>query len=453
MRNLLRRLHGTAVMAFHMVDQRRVCHAPSEQLRAVCDGRLRRIVRHAADSVPYYQQLFRTQAIDPEDIWSVEDLDRLPLIDKYAVRQQPELFLSTSRFGRTAIPLTSSGSTGVPLRVYWDRGAYLQSLAYRMREREVIANILGRSLGYSEIAVTYPESAGDRAAKWEQDNTFMPQGAHHMRLSLLDPTESIVAAINAHRPDVLKGYGSYLEALFRTVSARSIPMHAPKVVVYFSDGMSEGGRRLVRERFGARVIARYSAVEACRLGFTCEEGKVYHLHADLTHVRIIDAHGRRLPCGEEGEIVISNLVNRGMVLLNYRLEDTGSLSSKPCPCGRTLPLLTNLTGRSHDTLELMDGQFVPPARIWRVFKARFDALDNRVIQYQLVQHSREHFELRLATLGRETFAQVVPELLAELSLVLGKPASIEATYYPDRLPVPAGGKVRTIMSLLTPEGD
>jgi hypothetical protein len=41
-----------------------------------------------------------------------------------------------------------------------------------------------------------------------------------------------------------------------------------------------------------------------------------------------------------GEVVVSNLVNRETVLLNYRLGDVAASLPDRCPCGRSLPLLS-----------------------------------------------------------------------------------------------------------------
>ena len=123
--------------------------------------------------------------------------------------------------------------------------------------------------------------------------------------------------------------------MFRTALARGWELHRPAVVVYGGDKMSAEGRRLIEREFSIPVLSRYSAVEAFRIGFTCERSTSFHLHEDLCVVRVVD-----------GEIVVTDLTNRGMVLLNYRLGDTGQLGPAGCDCGRTSALLTELEGRS-----------------------------------------------------------------------------------------------------------
>ena len=94
-------------------------------------------------------------------------------------------------------------------------------------------------------------------------------------------------------------------------------------------------------------------------------------------------------------MVISNLVNRGTVLLNYRFGDIGTISNEQCPCERTLPLLSELEGPAEDVIHLADGGWVHPRAVWGVIKQQTE-----VLQYQLIQHAPEHFELRIVTADR-----------------------------------------------------
>ena len=96
-------------------------------------------------------------------------------------------------------------------------------------------------------------------------------------------------------------------------------------------------------------MSRYNAAEAFKIGFYCEQRTGFHLHEDLCHVRIAGADGATAGPGEVGRIVISNLVNRASVLLNYPIGDLGAIAAEPCPCGRTLqgPLGAGGQGGGH----------------------------------------------------------------------------------------------------------
>jgi phenylacetate-coenzyme A ligase PaaK-like adenylate-forming protein len=97
------------------------------------------------------------------------------------------------------------------------------------------------------------------------------------------------------------------------------------------------------------VISRYNAIECFEIAFTCEQRDGFHVHDDLCYTRTAGPGGQTLPPGQRSEVIISNLVNRATVLLNYRLGDFASVRGEPCPCGRTTTLLSSIDGRVSST--------------------------------------------------------------------------------------------------------
>jgi phenylacetate-CoA ligase len=150
------------------------------------------------------------------------------------------------------------------------------------------------------------------------------------------------------------------------------------MVMYMGEALPHGARDHIEGRLGIPVLSRYNAVEAFKIGFFCEHRTGFHVHEDLCHVRIVGPDGRTAPPGVAGQIVISNLVNRASILLNYPIGDTASLSDERCPCGRTFKLLSELEGRVEDIVVTADGRSVHPRAIWETLKTEDD-----VLQYQL----------------------------------------------------------------------
>ncbi len=445
-RDFLNKVYGNSVVLMNLRGQRHIPYLSEDELRARRDARLRKIVRYAVETVPYYRNLFRTEGIDPREIRSADDLARLPLIDKKTVRKDPNLFLSTSRRGKQSIPVITSGSTGTPLEVHHDRVSLLANIAFGEREREVISRVSGISHGYREVNISYRGSTGEVVRSFYRQWTFIPIRPKRLSLSVLEPVEHIVERINHFRPEIIVGFGSYLETLFRMLASRKMRMHLPRLVIYSAESMTREGRALIEERFGVPVLTMYNAVEAFKIGFFCEERKNFHLHDDLCHVRIVDANGHQVACGAKGEVVISNLVNRGTVLFNYRLGDVASMPSERCACGRTFPLLSELEGRVEDIVLLPDGGFVHPRAVWGVLKQR-----NEVLRYQMIQHDLNRFELKLVTVDRPSYERVIGRILGDLRGLLGKPAIIEAAYYEELQPE-ARGKFRPVVSLCKQKG-
>jgi len=417
-----KKLYGSAVIASHLTGQRRIPFLAREKLEALRDRRIRRIVAYAARTVPYYRALFAREGIDPRQIRCAADLDRLPLLDKDLARAEPRLFIAETAAGRSALPFLTSGSTGRPMRVHHDRRSVLANIPFGERERQPVIRGCGGSFRPKELYIGNETSVIKQVTAFYQESTLLPVRPRRRFVSVLEPIEKIVALANAERPDVLVGYGGWMDLFFKTVAARGLDVHLPKMVMYIAEAMPHGGRAFIEDYFGVPVLSRYCAAEAFKIGYFCEQRTGFHLHEDLCHVRIVGPQGQTAPPGEPGEIVISNLVNRGSVLLNYRIGDMGSISDEPCSCGRTFKLLSELEGRVEDILPLANGGFVHPRAFWEVFKHH-----SQVLQYQLTQHELRRFQLQLVTVDEPAFQQSLEATLPKLHRVLGPDANIEAS--------------------------
>lgn len=442
MANPFHRAAGSARIARRVIGQTQVPYWPEVRTNMVRDQRLKAIVRWAAASVPYYQRLFPELGIDPASIHSAEDLDRLPLLDKAQVRSSPQDFMGPAPNADRTLALRTSGSTGVPLTVHHDLNSLLDNVAYTERERQVIRQALGGKTRVRTMSLGYHGSTGDEVRAYLHQHALIPLMTIRAKSSPDEAIEQVFEAIDRFGPDVISGNGSFLELAFRQLKAYGLRIRLPKVLIYLGQAMTLPGRQWIEREYGIPIYSRYNAVEAFKIGYTCEARQGFHLHADLTHVKIVDADGQRLSPGERGEVIITNLVNRGTVLLNYRLGDLASFSSERCRCGRNQPLLTELEGRIEEVLRRPDGNFVFPRSVWGIFKGEPDAL-----QYQLVQLTADRCEIRLKTTNPSAFQAMLPRVLPKLRQLLGPEVALEASYH-ESLEGLEPGKFRTIVSYL-----
>ncbi|TDI96862.1 MAG: phenylacetate--CoA ligase family protein [Caldithrix sp.] len=437
---LLNKLYGNAIVFSNLRAQHRIPYFSEKKLHELRDRRLRRIVQYAAKTVPYYRDFFQREGINSGQIKTVADLDRLPLVDKQELRKDPSRFLSNSALGKNSIAFLTSGSTGLPLNIHHDSNSLLANIAFGERQREVITGICGRKIGYREALISYNGCVSTKVWDFYEKKTYIPVRPQRLLIPISKTIEAVVQELNRFRPNVLIGYGSYLEAFFKTIYSMEVNIQLPQVLLYGGDAMTNAGRDFIEEKFGVPVLSTYQAMECFKIGFFCENRENFHLHEDLCHVKIVNADGEEVADDEKGEVVISNLVNRGTVLLNYRLGDIASISNRKCSCGRTLSLLSEIEGRVEDIIILPDGQFVHPRVVWSIFKHK-----NEVLQYQLIQHELMLFELKLVTSGQETVNGFLNELLTDLREVLGESSTIEAEFY-NELPRQNRGKFRSVMS-------
>jgi phenylacetate-CoA ligase len=420
---VLERVRGTLTILRTLPGQRRAPYLPRERIAELRDARVRETVRYAAETVPYYRDFFAREGLDPREIGSAEDLARLPWIDNPTVCEDHERFRAQSPAGNEAVQFRSTGtSTGVPLYVYHDRRSLLANIAYSERERAVEAAFCRKRYRYSGVDIYFGPATIKRVQAFYGAASFRPFRPEHHQLTIETPIDQVVEAVNRIRPDVIRSYGTYLETVLRIVAARGARIHVPKVFVYAGDAMSREGRSFVEQHFGVPAVSLYNAVEAFKIGYFCEARDGFHLHEDLCHVEVVGEDGRPVRTGESGELVISNLVNRGTVLLNYRIGDLGRLTAEPCACGRTSRRLADLEGRVAEVVHLPNGNIVHQYSVAGVFR-RFQG----VIRYQLVQHEPDRFELRVMTVDGSTFDRIAGDLSGEFRGLLGG-AALDVTY-------------------------
>ena len=127
-----------------------------------------------------------------------------------------------------------------------------------------------------------------------------------------------------------------------------------KVAFVTSEYLYEEQRATISRVFGCKVANGYGGRDAGFIAHQCPAGGM-HITAEDIIVEIVDAAGRPLPCGQSGEIVVTHLATGDFPFIRYRTGDIGALDTAPCSCGRGLPLLKQIEGRSTDFLIAQDG--------------------------------------------------------------------------------------------------
>ena len=398
---------------------------PAATVQAAQRRRLAGIVAHAHRTVPYYRETMRRLGLGPADLDTPERLTRLPIIERAQLQRDPEYFVSSGQpLGRYLL-VHSGGSGGQPRSIFHDTSSVVASGAHVERQRSVVRRLAGRRLRLREAIIESPFGTTQGVNAFLRDRLLLSSRwvIERLYLSLLDPIEHNVERLRAFRPDVVEGYGSYLEILFPYLRERDRSSAWPRVAVYGSDAMSNPARELIRTEMGVAVCSAYGAVEALHLGFECERGLGYHLNIDLVTPRIVGPGGERCRPGQSGEMIISNLVNRATVLLNYRLGDVVTELPFACPCGRSLPLISFLEGRDDDILEAASGEMLHPQAVRSLFS---DV--SAVLQYQIHQLAPGRFEVEVVARSGTDEVELRDLIAARFAARLGAGTQTRVTF-------------------------
>ncbi|MFZ5504162.1 MAG: phenylacetate--CoA ligase family protein [Pseudomonadota bacterium] len=327
---------------------------PRERLEALRVQRLRALLTHAAAHVPYYRDLFARIGFDPAAVSSVADLQRLPFLDKPLIRAHTDALKADDARGLARF--NTGGSSGVPLIFYIGLERVSRDVAAKWRA----TRWWGVDIGDPEIVLW-----GSPIELGAQDRVRLLRD-RLMRTRLLPAFEmsdakvdGFIDEIRALRPKMLFGYPSAFAHIARHAQRQGVRMDdlGIKVVFVTSERLYDHQRTLIEQSFGAPVANGYGGRDAGFIAHQCPSGSL-HITAEDVIVEIVDREGRVLPPGESGEIVVTHLATRDFPFVRYRTGDVGVQAAPddaPCACGRTLPVLKEVQGRSTDFIVARDG--------------------------------------------------------------------------------------------------
>jgi phenylacetate-CoA ligase len=417
--------------------------ASRAELRAWQDARLRRLVRHAYDSVPFYRRLFDRHRLHPRHIRGVMDLELIPTTDKAMMRgERPEALLANGHDGASLLTVRTSGSSGEPFTIHrtWleDKLQYLLRLrafggfGMRHRDRIVSVGVGGR-----------PESGDAKVI----GRSLRALGFYSRQLvdGLQEPAR-VAVQLREAQPEVLVGLPGMLDRLTGPELAEVISGVRPRLVVIGGEVATPAMRLRIREAFAAPLYETYASHECPLIAWECRHSGDLHTCDDGVLVEVL-RDGRAAEPGERGEVVVTNLHAYAMPFLRYRIGDIATRADV-CRCGLPFGSIGEIQGRMIDYFPLPDGRQLHPYEIvTRLVWGPGEWLK----QYQLVQERRDRVVLHAVTDGQPS-ADRLEALGRTIRPLLGPAVEFEVRVV-ERIPVDATGKLRPSRSLVHSEYD
>jgi phenylacetate-CoA ligase len=414
---------------------------PPAVVRARQSVALRRVLRHAAQTVPYYRELFAGERIDISDVRTTDDLPRLPLLTKADIRAQGSALRSERFRGRPLHRKSTSGSTGVPLEVWLDDAGLSWKRACTLRSDEWS----GWSRGQRVAKVWGNPDYRKHGLKGVLRNRLYDRAIHLDTLRMdAAAIRHFVGELQRTRPELIFGHAHSLFLLADFLAAHGLPAHRPRGIIATAMVLHNWQRRRIEDVFGCPVTNRYGCEEVSLIACECSEHQGLHVNADSVLVEVV-ADGRPARPGTPGSLVVTDLSNFAMPLIRYQIGDVGVLADRVCPCGRGLPLLEAIEGREADYVVTAAGDMISGISLTE----NFAVLVPGVAQIQIVQEEVQRFLFRIVRAPDFTAAseRKIGELVAER---FGRGTHFRCEFV-DRIPQEPSGKYRFCIShVLTP---
>jgi phenylacetate-CoA ligase len=404
---------------------------PQEVLRARQRERLQKILSYAGANSPYYERSFRLSGFDPAH-FDEAAFARLPLLTKALIRSSTDEILSR-QFTRAQLgEHKTGGSTGVALTTYFDRDWLEIRTADALRSDQWAGAFHGMKVAALWGNPPVARSAKERLRRLLIDRFVFLDTIDLNQRSLAE----FVAAWRRERPEVLFGHSHSLYMLARYLREQGVTDLRPAGIVSTSMMLVAHERALIEAVFGCRVTDRYGCEEVGLIGCECERHEGMHLDIEHLYIEFLREDGSPAAAGEGGAIVLTDLYNRGMPFIRYRIEDVGVWTERRCSCGRGLPLMERVTGRVADYLKRRDGSLVAGVSLVERTLTAIPGIE----QLQIVQPSHEEIVLNVVRAADFSPASEAA-LLAEFRGVFGEGITFR-TQFLERMPQERSGKYR-----------
>jgi phenylacetate-CoA ligase len=413
-----------------------------EKLHDLRLGALLQLLDHAARYVPFYQKRFADAGFDPQMVKDFDDLKKLPVLTKQDIQENREALISIRYPKADLVENRTGGSTGSPLVFYHHKE--------RLDSRQAATLRHNRWAGYK---------VGCKAAiLWghQHDISLYRSFKARLRNLLIDrqlicdsgsfseeTLSQFTRDFRRFRPEIIVAYANSLGMVVDYCIAKKIELPRPRGIITSAEVLTDETRAKIESYFDVKVFDRYGSRETSVIASECEAHDGLHINAENLYLEFVQ-HGKNVEPGAVGEIIVTDLGNWAFPFIRYQIGDMGSPAEGVCRCGRTLPRMQMIAGRTTDFLCAPDGRKVSGAALTIYLAAKVPG----VRQAQIIQ--REIMTLIFNLVVDQSFNQSSLDLIREkVTHFFGESMQIVPNYV-DTIPKESSGKYRFSICELPP---
>lgn len=423
---LLDRLNGTKIFSsLEFLNQSQWWS--TDKLKELQEEKLRRVVRTAHKDVPYYRNLFQQRGLTDKDIRCIDDLKKLPILDKATLRKNWAQFINQNYKPRDAIKSFTSGSTGTPMQFLLSKEQECWRWAARYRFWQWAGYQIGQP--YANISV-HPRN--DPIKKFQDRVT----NCLYLHLQRPDAAQfdAFLEKIRRKKIDFLVGYAHSVHLLAQFSQQHQIEDIRFKGIITHGETLFSHFRSVIERQFGCRISDLYGAGgEGFHVAAQCEIGKGYHINMENVIVETAAINNG------VSEIILTGLDNLVMPLIRYNINDLGQLSSENCQCGRGLSLLDQVNGRTGDLVVTPNHQFLSALFFNWIFER-----SKGIEQFQIIQNKAEAILIKFVP-NDHYRAIELDEMVEEIDQASAGQLKIEFERV-EHIPMSSSGKRRWVIS-------
>lgn len=345
------------------------------------------MIQFVWDQNAFYEKRFKHAGISPSDIQSIDDVSRLPILSKADIRDGMHDIISRGYDIRSLQEAKTGGSTGKSLQLYFTEECSELRNACALRHDRWTGWKPGEPIAACWGNPHLPKTWKEKVKHWAlQPMIYLDT------MSVNDESvKTFAREWKRMQPTLLYGHAHSIYILATYLNKMGIDDLKPRGILSTSMMLMPSERKIIENQFGTKVIDRYGCEEVSLIGCECERHEGLHLNIEHLYIEFVKDNGESAKPGELGNIVVTDLMNKAMPLIRYKVEDMGIPSDKKCSCGRGLPLMNHVAGRVADFLIKHDGTKVAGISLIENTLTKFEGIR----QMQIVQNDIEHILLNL----------------------------------------------------------
>lgn len=402
--------------------------------------RLKKLLSSAVENVPYYQDVFASIDIKTFSKSNfLEKLRQLPALEKETVRNSQGSLISSKYRIRDLHPISTSGSTGSPLRIFVDSFQLSMRFASTLRAYEMLGWSFGEPqlrLWHQTLGMSRMQVLREKIDAVLQKRIFV--GAFQIDQLAITKLQNL---IELKKPVIIDGYAESLNMISLHSQRKSAWM--PRTILSSAQELPKVTQVNIESMFGCKVLNKYGAREFSGIAYECPSQEGMHILMESYIVEIL-RNGEPVLPGEVGEVFITDLNNFSMPLIRYRIGDLAELSAsqETCSCGRSTPRISRIVGRTQALVEGGNGVLMPGTFFSHFFKEYFDYVKS----YQVHQALDRTITVKCIPTSRmqESISQ---EIIQKLKIYLGSASSVKYEQV-DEIPLGRTGKRQSVISEL-----
>ncbi len=350
------------------------------------EQQLRKIIDYIYENIPYYKKLFNKISINPKNINTLKDLEKLPILTKKIIKQNWQDFVPRNINKIKYLNGSTGGSTGEPLKYRMSKEDYERGVALLYNGWGYGGYKLGNKVAIIAGSSLIPATTSEVKNKIQE---FFLNCRHYSSFGMNDKNLfKYFYNINKWKPDFIRGYASSIYLFAKFIRDNNLKTDFQlKGIFTTAEKLFDKQRKLIERILNVKVFDNYGLNDGGISAYECENHDGMHIDTQRAILEIVNKNGKQV-INQVGKILATNLYNNVLPFIRYDTGDMGIIDNKNCNCHRETLLLREISGRITDFLKINNIFIGSP--VLTVLMGKFD-----IEQYQIIQNNLTSITIKI----------------------------------------------------------